>query len=351
MHPLLRRQIRKHLPEAYQDHPDIANFLNAINQSYNNNEEQLKMMQRSMTISSNELFEANKQLRHEAEQQKKLINSLSNTITTLENYVDSDSKKNLELTGVELAKFIENQTQKIFDIEQQRSDLLKSLQKRNDELESYAHMVSHDLKSPLRSISTLSNWLKNDYYDILDENGRRSIDMILDKIVKMDSLIEGILKYASIERIDKEKHQINLHKVVQEIISIIYIPEHITVKIKNQLPKIYADKFRMQQLFQNIISNAVNYNDKKDGVVEISLFEETENFYTFSIADNGKGIPQKYFNKIFEVFQSLENQSVGNSGVGLAIVKKIIDLYNGKIWLTSSLNEGTTFYFQLPKHE
>ncbi|TPN86883.1 sensor histidine kinase [Aquimarina algicola] len=231
--------------------------------------------------------------------------------------------------------------------EKQRDLLLKKLEKSNKELNDYAHIVSHDLKSPLRSMNALITWLKEDYQDVLDENAQQSFDMLLKKIDKMDHLINGILKYASIDKSDQPKQKINLQQIVADTIDIIYIPDHITIKIDTHLPVIKGDKFRLQQLFQNLLNNAVKYNDKEQGLINIS-YTENNDFWQFAIKDNGPGIPEKYHHKIFQVFQTISDGKE-STGIGLSIVKKIIELYEGKIWIESEQNKGTTFFFTLKK--
>ncbi len=241
---------------------------------------------------------------------------------------------------------IEDMTEQL-EQQQKEKQLLSDLEKSNRELNDYAHIVSHDLKSPLRSISSLLSWLQEDYADAFDENANTTFNMLHKKVEKMEQLINGVLEYASIDRIEKKTYNINLNKIVQDIVEVIYVPKHIEVHIINKLPTVRGDEFRLQQLFQNLLSNAIKYNDKEKGLIEISC-EEQKKFWEFSIKDNGMGIEQKYFEKIFNVFQSLENDA-SSTGIGLSIVKKIIDFYGGKIWLSSQPGTGSTFFFTLKK--
>lgn len=236
----------------------------------------------------------------------------------------------------------EKKTQKEKDV------LLIKLEKNNEELKNFAHVVSHDLKSPLRSMSALISWIQEDNEDIFDEETTVNFNSLLKKIDKMDHLINGILKYSSIDKIDKTNQKVDLHKTVTDIVETIFVPEHIKIQIKNTLPVIYGDKFRLQQLFQNLISNAIKYNDKKKGIITIN-YEELNDKCLFSIKDNGIGIDKKYHSKIFEVFETLEEPNDESTGIGLSIVKKIIELYNGKIWLESELGKGSSFFFELKK--
>lgn len=225
--------------------------------------------------------------------------------------------------------------------------LLYRLEERNTELNNYAHVVSHDLKSPLRNIDALATWLKEDHSDGLNQEATQYLTLISDNISKMESLISGILEYSTVGLKDFNTSLIDLDKIVNDIVNYLYIPSHITINVQDNFPVITGDTHRLQQLFQNLISNAIKYNDKEEGQIDIG-FRDLEKGYEFFIKDNGKGIEEKYFQKIFDVFQKLENTQNSN-GIGLSIVEKIIAAYNGKIWLTSEVGVGTTFYFILNK--
>lgn len=228
--------------------------------------------------------------------------------------------------------------------EQQK--LLDNLEVRNQELSDYAHMVSHDLKSPLRSIDTLTAWLKEDYGNKFDFEGKKQLDHIRHSVEKMDTLINGILEYSTIAKNQLEIYNVDLNRLIDEIINSIDVPKHISITI-NDLPIIRGDKYRLRQLFQNLIDNAILYNDKENGRIEIGC-ESKDDFWEFYVRDNGIGIEEVYFDKIFKTFEKLKSNTK-STGIGLSIVKKIVDLYAGTIWLTSKINEGTTFNFTLKK--
>ncbi|NJX14208.1 sensor histidine kinase [Tamlana crocina] len=350
MNSLLKRQIRKYLSEEQASDKNMEQFLNAIGRSYNNYDEQFNMLQRSMQISSEELFTANKKLEKEAQAQQEVIDKLKNVIETLKFYELPEniaSNNSADLDGLKLVNFIDNQTKEIIKINQQRENLMSELEHQNEELSDYAHVVSHDLKSPLRSIDTLSTWLNQDYKDSLDVNGVNNIKQIRSHVEKMDKLISGILEYTAISKNKIEFYDVDTDKLVDDVIKMIEVPPHISIIKRNKLPIVKGDKYRLQQLFQNLITNAINYNDKAEGIIEIGLKDEGK-FWQFYVKDNGKGIKETYFDKIFKIFQKLENDSK-STGVGLSIVKKIIELFGGKIWLESTLGVGTTFYFTLKK--
>ncbi|MCC9020504.1 MULTISPECIES: PAS domain S-box protein [Flavobacterium] len=233
------------------------------------------------------------------------------------------------------------------NLELQKEELLKKLEKQNEQLNDYAQIVSHDLKSPLQSIHSLVTWIKEDSDKEFNAQTVKYLNMIEDKVEKMDHLIEGILTYSKVDDIEMITESINLNLEISKIIDIIHIPKNIQVLVKNELPTIKAERFRMQQLFLNIISNAVNYIDKPLGIIEIS-WEEEKKHYVFAIKDNGPGIALKNQEKIFKMFQSFSSNK-RSTGIGLSIVKKIVKNYNGKIWIESELTKGTTFFIKLPK--
>jgi len=232
-------------------------------------------------------------------------------------------------------------------LEHQKEKLLHQLEKSNDELQEYAHIVSHDLKSPLRSIDALVNWIKEDNKGKLDDASIQNFQLIETTLEKMEQLISDILIYSSLDSNISHKENINLNNIVSELSQILFIPDHISIKVLNELPTIKGDKIKFKQLFQNLISNAVKFSDKEKGLIEIDVLEQ-KSFYQFSIKDNGVGIEKKHHDKIFKIFHSL-NKSKNSTGIGLSIVKKIVDLYKGEIWIDSKIGKGTTFYFTLKK--
>lgn len=232
-------------------------------------------------------------------------------------------------------------------LEIQKEQLLKRLEKQNEQLNEYAQIVSHDLKSPLRSIHSLISWIKEDNEKEFSDETLQYLNMIEGKVEKMDHLIHGILTYSKVDTEDTINEAIDLNDVINNCIKIIHIPENTKVIIDNTLPIVKADKFRMQQLFQNIISNAVNYIDKPEGLVSVGHLEDAKS-YTFYIKDNGPGIAKENQEKIFKIFQSFTNHE-SSTGIGLSIVKRIVDNYKGTISIESELTKGTTFYIKMPK--
>lgn len=232
--------------------------------------------------------------------------------------------------------------------ESENKELLENLKRSNKELHDFAHIVSHDLKSPLRSINALVSWFQEDYEHVLDEGANDTFDKLNNKLEQMDALIDGILRYSSVnDRNILTTQKVNVREVLEEIGTILYIPEHIKFIFPDEMPMINADKTRIKQLFQNLISNAIAHIDKEEGRVEVK-FAELKHYWKFSISDNGIGIAETYHDKIFKIFQTLDRKGK-STGIGLSIVKKIIELYKGTISLESEEGKGTTFFFKLKK--
>ena len=165
----------------------------------------------------------------------------------------------------------------------------------------------------------------------------------------MSDLIDSILQYSEVGRIVNDSEQINLNTLIAEIIGQISPPENIEIIIKRELPTVTYEKVRMIQVFQNLLSNAVKYMDKPQGRIEVDYIEEDDS-WTFSVADNGPGIEQKHFEKVYQIFQTLKpRDEIESTGIGLAVVKKITEVYGGKTWVESKPGKGSTFFFTLPK--
>ncbi|WP_442844848.1 sensor histidine kinase [Leeuwenhoekiella sp. H156] len=343
MNELLFRQLRKYLPEELREREDMQAFLQAVSTSYDNLEDQFNITQRAMKLSSDELYQANVSLRQETEKQRALLSRFEEVI----NRVAPASGAPL-LEGKSLSDYISTQAEELIAVNKKQERLLQELEEQNQELSDYAHIVSHDLKSPLRNIDALLSWLREDYADVLDENGLQQMELIKTHLEKMDALIGGILHYSTIGRDSGTESQIDLNLLLQETLSGIPIPESIDVQV-HRLPVIAADRFKIQQLFQNLICNAVKSIEKPSGTIKI-VGRELDSGYQFEVTDTGKGIDPNYFDKIFKVFQKLEHDSA-STGIGLSIVKKIVNSYGGSIWLDSEPGKGTTFYFTLPQTE
>lgn len=231
--------------------------------------------------------------------------------------------------------------------DKKREELLVDLSRQNEQLNEYAHVVSHDLKAPLINIHTLVTWFMNDHKEALGENYMKPLNLALFNVEKMDNLIKGILDYSTIDRLESEDNFIDFNKMIDEVLQTLLVPSHITISVQDNFPSIYGNAWRFKQVFQNLIQNALKYTNEDKGIIDVG-FVEKSGAYEFYIKDNGIGINPDYFERIFKVFTKLESTS-SSSGIGLSIVKRIVNFYEGDIWLESEEGKGTTFYFTLLK--
>ncbi|WP_396635035.1 ATP-binding protein [Maribacter sp. R86514] len=353
MHSLLKRQIRKYLPADLESNPEMEQFLDAIEKSYENYDDKFSMLHRASSISSEELFIANKKLRKEAEQQKKILVSLENAILSLTDYLNEDQlfgqTINEDFNAEHLAGYISNLALQISEMSAEKDKLLKSLEMQNQSLHNYAQMVSHDLKSPIRNISALMNWIMEDEKDKFSESSKGNCELVSENLTKMDKLITGILNHATMGDTEEHKTLFNLEDSLRDIEKTIFVPDNITFEYQKDLPQMNFEKSRLEQLFMNLFTNAVNATEHvENGIIKVG-YEPDKEYWKFSVSDNGKGIPIKHQEGIFQMFKKLETTN-NATGIGLAIVKKIAVLYEGDVCLVSKENVGTTFYITLKKN-
>ncbi|HMT29698.1 MAG TPA: ATP-binding protein [Bacteroidia bacterium] len=224
-------------------------------------------------------------------------------------------------------------------------DYLKDLEKTNKELDEFAYVVSHDLKAPLHAISNLTGWIEEDMKGKFSDETNSNFNIIKSRVARMEDLINGLLEFARANHKKGEKSSVDLNEFIHEIIEFCAIPENCSIAITNQLPVLYGDKIKFQQIFANLIGNAIKYNDKTEINIIISA-EEKENEWLISVKDNGPGIDSRFHEKVFVIFQTLNpRDTVESTGVGLAIVKKIIEEEGGEIWVESEAGKGADFRF------
>jgi len=223
------------------------------------------------------------------------------------------------------------------------------LKNSNQELRSFAHVIAHDLKSPLRGIGSIADRLIRKYDQTLDGVGKDQLRLLIVRVKRMSEFIDGILRYSEIGHVVEEQQNVDVNTLVTEIISEIAVPDNFEIIAEPNLPAIRCERHRLKQVFQNLISNAVKYTDKPKARIKIACADEHD-FWKFSVEDNGCGIKEQYYDKIFEIFQTLASRDKSEStGIGLSIVKKIVELYGGRVWVTSKPGLGSTFCFTLPK--
>ncbi|HAZ10822.1 MAG TPA: two-component sensor histidine kinase [Candidatus Omnitrophica bacterium] len=228
----------------------------------------------------------------------------------------------------------------------------KILEDVNKELDDFTYIVSHDLKEPLRSIDAYSKFIIDDYKDKLSEEGRHYLERVRANTERMKKLIEDLLEISRLKKRGSTIEEVETEELITEVkmrLEYAIKQKGVEIIIKDKLPKIFCDRVRLTEVFLNLISNAIKFNDKQKPVIEIG-YDDQGDLHKFYIKDNGIGIKEEYFEKIFEIFQRLgKREDVEGTGAGLTIVKKIIQIHKGNIWVESKPGEGSVFYFTIPK--
>jgi PAS domain S-box-containing protein len=231
----------------------------------------------------------------------------------------------------------------------ERQQTQANLEQRNQELDSFVHIVSHDLKAPLRAVSNLSQWIEEDLEGSLTPANQEQMNLLRARIERMSSTIDGLLDYARIGRTQDSIDPVAVADLIAEIVDSLAPPSTFTIEIAPNLPTLQTKRLLLSQVFANLIGNGVKHHDRIDGSLHIGIVEH-QDFYEFTIADDGPGIAPEEHDRVFAIFQAVNPQNRSDStGIGLAIVKKIVEAEGGKIRLESQIGRGTTFYFTWPK--
>ena len=231
----------------------------------------------------------------------------------------------------------------------------KQLKTAQKEMDEYTHVISHDLKEPLRGIEAFSKFLVDDYRDKLDEEGRHRVDVIRNSALRMQQLINDLLKFSRLGQQRSPFTPVGLNAMLIHVrLNLQYAIDAKKVDLRvDKLPTVMCDATAMTEVFHNLISNAIKYNDNPHPIVEIGSEEKLDAVtglvvYVIHVRDNGMGIKPEYYEKIFQIFQRLQRDDEG-TGIGLTIVKRVIEWHGGRVWVASEFGKGTTFYFTLPK--
>ena len=234
------------------------------------------------------------------------------------------------------------------ELEARNNDLSHS----NEELDDFAYIASHDLKEPLRGIHNYARFLNEDYGDKLDDDGHAKLATIARLAQRLEDLIDTLLIYSRVGRVDLALEETDLDEIVRDVLDSLAISlkeKGVKVRVPERLPKLYCDRARVAEVFRNLLTNALKYNDKPEKWVEIGFERPLEGATRFYVRDNGVGIREKHLDTVFRIFRRLHarDQFGGGAGAGLAIVKKIVERHRGRIWVESVLGEGSVFRFTL----
>nr|WP_275994389.1 PAS domain-containing protein [Argonema antarcticum] len=223
------------------------------------------------------------------------------------------------------------------------------LEKRNQELDQFAYIVSHDLKAPLRAIANLSQWIEEDLQDLLTGDTKHQMNLLRGRVHRMEALIEGILTYSRVGRVKTAKKIVDVGTLLKNIIDSLAPPPTFTITLESEMPVFATEQLLLEQVFANLISNAIKHHHRSDGRIDISV-QDRGDFYEFVVRDDGPGIDPQYHEKVFVIFQTLvPRDRVENTGIGLSLVKKIVEDKGGSVRLESHQDRGATFRFTWPK--
>ncbi len=250
----------------------------------------------------------------------------------------------IEVTGQVLARR---------ELERTTNDLqtlTSALERSNKELDQFAYVASHDLKAPLRGIANLAQWIQEDVGDKLSGESAEHMGLLHGRVQRMEALIDGILTYSRAARVARAFEPIDTACLAVEVVDLLAPPSTTRVAIAAGMPIMVAERVPLQQVFMNLIGNALKYGNGPEAAVDIGS-EDNESAYEFFVRDNGPGIAPEYHERIWGIFQTLEaRDKVEGTGIGLAVVRKIVESRGGLAWIESEPGRGATFRFTWPKH-
>ncbi|QRR03289.1 sensor histidine kinase [Dyadobacter sandarakinus] len=427
-HRLLKRQLRKSLPEELAAHPGMQDFLLSVNQAYMEYQDDLGRVEHILEQSSSELFRANRELSRIAQEKteeaaitskrlQEVVASISEVLVQLDAgghiiYLNNAWEQITgytvaESTGRSLLSFpVSNASREVIDAmlapgsgpvhntieiattkgsrwlgislrpqfssagehigytgtfsdvtdrvraERKLHSYMHDLEKINAELDQFAYVVSHDLKAPLRAINNLSEWIEEDISHLLEGETRDQFRLLRGRVYRMEAFINGILSYSRAGRIKTTKEKILVRSVVDDLCETFSTKQALAFTVEGDPElEIISEKITLIQILQNLISNGIKYNDKEEVKIAVG-WTARGNWLEFYVSDNGPGISKEYHDRIFVIFQTLQaRDEMESTGVGLAIVKKIVDEKGGTIRIESEMGKGTTFFFTWPVNE
>lgn len=257
-------------------------------------------------------------------------------------------KKSLKSLAQQVTKLLELRKNKI-----ELEESVKTIQQANTDLEKFAYIAAHDLRSPLCNIISLTKMFSDIYGSSMEAEGLEIIELIENSSKTLNKLIEGLLEYSKSDKVIQEnKLDLSISELKSDIISLLTYDDSCQITFTSELDSIYTNKTALEQILINLVANAIKYNDKPISKIEIKITEEN-NFYKFSVNDNGPGILPEHHDKIFEIFSTVsKSDKFGDrgNGIGLATVKKLVELLNGEISVESEIGKSTNFIFTIEKN-
>ena len=258
-----------------------------------------------------------------------------------------DQIRSLKALSVQTMKLLELRLKKL-----QLEKTLEALEKKNQELDRFAYIAAHDLKSPLANISGLSDVFIDNYNEIIDEEGREIIHLIKSSSFKLREMIDSLLAYSKSNILQKENNcEVSISVLEKEFSNLFIFKNNCSITFKSNVSFLLINKSAIEQILLNLVTNAIKYNDKENIEIEIEIIEESD-CYKIAVSDNGPGISEEFHNVIFEIFEvvsTVDRYGVKGNGIGLATVKKIVEAFDGTINVESEMGKGSKFMFTLSR--
>ena len=279
------------------------------------------------------------------------INLLQKNKAKTDRRLIEELKKNEALQkqiNQELGRTLDHKDQQLDLKNQELLKLVEDLQAANADLSTFAYSISHDLKTPLRAISSMATFIEQDQGHKMDSRSRGYLEILQDRVKKMERLFNGILEYSKLTTSEQEMSEVDLTTTLTSVQEVIEVPPNVELVIPGDLPPVKAQPTKIYQVFQNLIVNAIKFMDKTEGKIEVGHTDKGDT-WQFFVKDNGRGVEPANINRIFMIFKTGGSTSDHGAGVGLSIVKKTIEQHGGKVWVESELGQGSTFYFTIPK--
>lgn len=268
-------------------------------------------------------------------------------ITERKRYEQRHAEQEAALKSANIA--LQHQKNDLLTVNMMLTDTMAMLEQRNQELDQFAYVTSHDLKAPLRAIANLATWIEEDLGAELPAENKEQFELLKSRVQRMEGLINGLLEYSRIGRTHQSRERVDVAELLAEVIDSISPLGEFTVEVAPDMPVLEATKVPLVQVFSNLITNAIKHHDRPDGTVRISA-RELDKAYEFSVTDDGPGIDPAYHEKIFTIFQTLKaRDQLESTGIGLSLVKKIVTSEGGTVTVDSEPGKGATFRFTWSK--